>query len=148
MKEHTPTAWDLDVRSFMSDMLRDYSRAHPVNTPPGEHLVKQAVLMADEVQKVRNERGWKSGVAFLEGEALRWEAERKATPTPLPKILAIGTMTLSGEWTVVDAVHLTADERCYEGTWAFKTDLTKSAALDVRTIDWESWHRARLAEKA
>jgi len=145
MKNDTPTAWDLDIRSFMSDLLRGYFAARPVNTPPGEHLVKQAVLMADEVQKVRGERGWKEGVAFLEGQALVRDAERLAgwyrgAPDMLPPLLPIGTRIHGATEIATSIVELQKmhGEPVYYGEWNGGTGY-----WPANEIDWE--HAATLA---
>lgn len=150
MAEHTPTAWDLDVRSFMSDLLRGSFSAQPLNMP-GVHLINQAILMADEVQKARGARAIEAGERAVEGAieelGLVVEARRgypAGAPDKLPPYLPVGTR-IAGE----DEESLSMLERRsvgYGRVMYYGRFSGGPGWWDARDIDWEHWSRTATPE--
>jgi hypothetical protein len=138
MAAHTPTAWDLDVRSFMSDLLRGPSSgAFPV---PDRSLICVALAWADAVQKARDDRVRK---LFTETPGDTPKVERRSweyAPDKLPASLPIGTRVYGDNETALSVVELRKvdDRAVYYGRWSrFEHD----GWVWTSDIDWEHWSR-------
>lgn len=138
MADHTPTAWDLDVRSFMSDLLRTPFAADR----PGEYVVTLAVTMANEVQKTREMRVRKVLDAELDGQLAVFAEQQKMAPNPLPSHLPKGTRISMEDDEALSELSLRVLEDgriVYYGTWARSN---ADGYWSADEINWEHWRRA------